>query len=189
MKFDIGKNDIEADTHYEQQGVPMKNSLKEHPSEISRRDFLKTVSVGVAAIGGMALLANLEACTSANNGISAEPLTGQKEKLILANEPALQNVGGFVQRTFGNNTNGNNPVIVVRTAANGSGAFQTMSVICTHAGCSVGNPSGGQVYCPCHGSVFGAQASNFAAVLGGPAPSALQTFATTFDGTTITISM
>jgi len=167
----------------------MKINPKEQSLEISRRNFLKKVSVGMAAIGGTMWLSSLEACNPASNGVAPEPLTGQKVKLILANEPALQNVGGFIQRSFGNNTNGNNPVIVVRTAANGAGAFQTMSVICTHAGCAVSNPSVGQVYCPCHGSVFSAQAGNFAAVLGGPAPSALQTFATTFDGTTITISM
>lgn len=167
----------------------MKNITKEQPKEISRRHFLKTVTVGVTAMSGIAWLASLEACTSANNGVSPEPSTGQKIKLTLANEPSLQNVGGFILRSFGNNTNGNNPVIVVRTAANGAGAFQTMSVICTHAGCAVGNPMGGQVSCPCHGSVFGAQAGNFASVLGGPAPAPLQTFATTFDGTTITISM
>jgi len=159
------------------------------PLETSRRHFLKTVTVGVTAMSGMAWLASLEACTSANNGVSPEPLTGQKVKLTLANEPSLQNVGGFIQRSFGNNTNGNNPVIVVRTASSGAGAFQTMSVICTHAGCAVSNPAGGQVNCPCHGSVFSAQAGNFAAVLGGPAPAPLQTFATAFDGTTITISM
>ena len=167
----------------------MKINPKEQSFENSRRDFLKKAAVGMAAIGGTMWLSSLEACNSTNNGVAPEPLTGQKVKLTLANEPTLQNVGGFIQRSFGNNTNGNNPVIVVRTAASGIGAFQTMSVICTHAGCSVSNPSGGQVFCPCHGSVFSAQAGNFAAVLGGPAPSSLQTFATTFDGTTITISM
>src|SRR5208283_5770830 len=119
----------------------MKINPKEQSLEISRRNFLKKVSVGMAAIGGTMWLSSLEACNPASNGVAPEPLTGQKVKLILANEPALQNVGGFIQRSFGNNTNGNNPVIVVRTAANGAGAFQTMSVICTHAGCAVSNPS------------------------------------------------
>ena len=171
------------------QSTLMNNITKEQPAEVSRRQFIKTVAVGVTAMGGMAWLATLEACTSANNGVSPQPPTGQKVKLTLANEPSLQNVGGFIQRSFGNNANGNNPVIVVRTGSSGTGAFQTMSVVCTHAGCAVNNPSGGQVSCPCHGSVFSAQAGNFAAVLGGPAPSPLQTFPTTFDGTTITISM
>src|SRR5271169_5704480 len=101
--------------------IVLKNITKELSTEISRRHFLKTVTVGVTAISGAAWLASLEACNSANNGVSAEPLTGQKVKLTLANEPSLQNVGGFIQRSFGNNANGNNPVIVVRTAASGAG--------------------------------------------------------------------
>lgn len=107
--------------------------------------------------------------------------------LTLANESALQGVGGSIRRSFGGN-NGGNAVLVVRVSQSGSAAFKTMSVVCTHAGCAVNNPAGGQVSCPCHGSTFSAQAGNFAANLSGPAPSPLQTFPTTFDGSTITIS-
>jgi Rieske Fe-S protein len=107
--------------------------------------------------------------------------------LTLANESALKSVAGSIRRAFGGN-NGGNAVLVVRVSQSGSAAFKTMSVVCTHAGCAVNNPAGGQVLCPCHGSTFSAQSGNFAANLSGPAPSPLQTFPTTFDGSTITIS-
>ena len=120
-------------------------------------------------------------------GVNPSPATGQKVTLTLANESALQSVGGSIRRTFDRN-NAGNAVLVVRVSQNGATAFKTMSVVCTHAGCAVNNPAAGQVSCPCHGSTFSAQAGNFAANLSGPAPSPLQTFPTSFDGSLITIS-
>jgi Rieske Fe-S protein len=156
-------------------------------SQTSRREFLRTATAGAFALGSAVWLAGLEACNKADNGVGPSPLTGQKVTLTLSNEPALQSVGGFIRRVFGNN-NGGNEVLVIRLAASGSNAFKTMSVICTHAGCPVNNPSGGQVFCGCHGSTFGAQAGDFGSNLSGPAPSPLQTFQTSFDGSIITVS-
>ena len=50
---------------------------------------------------------------------------------------------------------------------------------CTHQGCTLALPgsSGGQLFCPCHGSLFTVQGS----VVQGPATSALQTFAASID--------
>jgi Rieske Fe-S protein len=154
----------------------------------SRRNFLKTTTMGLATIGGAVWLASLEACATdtSTNPIDAS-LTGQKVALTLANEPPLQNVGGFIRRTFSNN-NGGKAALVIRVASSGTDAFKTMSTICTHAGCDVNNPGGGQLLCPCHGSVFSTQSGDFGRNITGPAPRPLQTFQTTFDGTTITVS-
>jgi thiosulfate dehydrogenase (quinone) large subunit len=54
------------------------------------------------------------------------------------------------------------PDIVIREA---SGTLVAHSAVCTHAGCTVGY-QGGQIVCPCHGSVFDAQTG---AVITGPA--------------------
>jgi thiosulfate dehydrogenase (quinone) large subunit len=54
------------------------------------------------------------------------------------------------------------PDIVVRES---NGTFAAHSAICTHAGCTV-QYSGGQLLCPCHGSIFDARTG---AVLQGPA--------------------
>jgi cytochrome b6-f complex iron-sulfur subunit len=50
---------------------------------------------------------------------------------------------------------------------------------CTHQGCTLALPgtSGGQLFCPCHGSLFTVQG----AVVQGPATAALRTFAASID--------
>jgi thiosulfate dehydrogenase [quinone] large subunit len=54
------------------------------------------------------------------------------------------------------------PDVVIRDT---SGQLTAMSAVCTHAGCEV-TYQGGQLYCPCHGSVFNARTG---AVERGPA--------------------
>jgi thiosulfate dehydrogenase [quinone] large subunit len=56
--------------------------------------------------------------------------------------------------------------IVIRQS---SGSLVAHSAICTHAGCAV-DYQGGQIVCPCHGSIFDAQTG---AVISGPAPTPL----------------
>jgi len=165
----------------------MKSDQNLFSLQPSRRDFLRNFWGGIVIAGGGAWIAGLESCNLPDTTVGPSPLTGQKVKLTLANESSLQAVGGFIRRTFGNN-NGGNDALVVRVAQSGTSAFKTMSVVCTHAGCAVNNPSGSVVYCSCHGSAFGTQSGNFANNLSGPAPSPLQMFQTSFDGSMITIS-
>ncbi len=58
------------------------------------------------------------------------------------------------------------PDIVIRQA---NGTLVAHSAVCTHAGCEVGY-QGGQIVCPCHGSVFDAKTG---AVISGPAVTGL----------------
>ena len=57
------------------------------------------------------------------------------------------------------------PILLTQAKA---GTIVGLSAICTHQGCTV-LPHGGQLVCPCHGSVFGLDGSN----VSGPAPSPL----------------
>ena len=60
-------------------------------------------------------------------------------------------------------------VVVVQPT---KGEFKAYSAICTHQGCTVGEISGGQIICPCHGSHFSIKTgANTAGPLGGPAGS------------------
>jgi Rieske Fe-S protein len=163
---------------------PEDNSL----NQISRRRFIRIATISTVTVGGAAWLAVLQSCSNNSNPVTSPPKTGFVATLTLANEVALQTVGGFIRRAFGSSANGGNEVIVMRFAASGTNAFAAASVICTHQGCAVNSPSGATITCPCHGSVFGAQSSNFAGVISGPATRPLPTFATNFDGTTITIT-
>lgn len=70
----------------------------------------------------------------------------------------------------GKTDNPNNLVELVRLDdADAIESFAAYSAICTHLGCTVNAQlqDGGQIYCPCHGSVF--DPANGAAVLEGPA--------------------
>jgi thiosulfate dehydrogenase [quinone] large subunit len=58
------------------------------------------------------------------------------------------------------------PDIVIRQA---NGTLVAHSAVCTHAGCEVGY-QGGQIVCPCHGSIFDAKTG---AVISGPAVTGL----------------
>jgi len=57
-----------------------------------------------------------------------------------------------------------NPAILVHLK---NGDFVAYSAVCTHQGCTVAY-KGGQLACPCHGSVY--DPANGAEVLAGPAP-------------------
>jgi nitrite reductase/ring-hydroxylating ferredoxin subunit len=60
-----------------------------------------------------------------------------------------------------------NPAVLVHLK---NGDFVAYSAVCTHQGCTVAY-KGGQLACPCHGSVF--DPANGAEVVAGPAPSPL----------------
>ncbi len=60
-----------------------------------------------------------------------------------------------------------------------AGQYCGFSSICTHAGCTVDPPKGGQFSCPCHGSKFDAATG---AVLTGPAVKPLPKYTVSKDG-------
>ncbi|GAA1954502.1 hypothetical protein GCM10009738_30340 [Kitasatospora viridis] len=60
-----------------------------------------------------------------------------------------------------------------------AGQYCGLSSICTHSGCTVNPPQGGQLLCPCHGSRFDAATG---AVLAGPAVTPLPKYTVTRNG-------
>ena len=68
-------------------------------------------------------------------------------------------------------------LIVIRVDAT---TVDTLSDVCTHAGCEVNYSSGAMnLLCPCHGSLFSLSGT----VLRGPAIAPLKSYVTTFDHT------
>ena len=65
------------------------------------------------------------------------------------------------------------------------GEFKAFSAICTHAGCTVGQVSGGTIDCPCHGSEFSIRDGS---VVRGPATQPLPERKLTVRGTTVHVS-
>lgn len=74
-----------------------------------------------------------------------------------------------------------NPVYVL---AKGDGAFEALSPICTHRGCTV-DVQGARLVCPCHGSTY----DRGGRVLRGPAERPLSTYPVTRSGDVITIDL
>ncbi|MDG6109048.1 Rieske (2Fe-2S) protein [Dactylosporangium aurantiacum] len=63
-----------------------------------------------------------------------------------------------------------------------AGQFKCFTAVCTHAGCVVGDVSGGTINCPCHGSKFKVADGS---VANGPASKALKAVAIKVDGDAI----
>ncbi|WP_338694998.1 Rieske (2Fe-2S) protein [Streptomyces sp. Q6] len=73
-------------------------------------------------------------------------------------------------------------VVVTQPA---QGDFKAFSAICTHAGCTVREVSGGTINCPCHGSKY---TIADATVAGGPAPRPLEKRRIEVTGNSITLA-
>ncbi len=154
--------------------------MKAHkPVNTSRRDFLKTTTLGsLALIGHSSLLSTLVGCGQDDSPTA--PRTGERVSVNLNDngfEP-LRAVGGILRRNFGPNRNGGKDVIIRRISPT---EFRTVSVVCPHRQCDVGTPNETSVTCPCHQAQFSMQASNFGALLSGPAQRGLDSFETTFN--------
>lgn len=135
--------------------------------DFSRRGWIKRFVLGSAAsTSGVALLL-------AEVAEAAQPLPARL-RLRVADYPALANPGGSVQLLFSSIS----PPLTLNRVS--STEFAMVDSICTHAGCTVEKLSGGSMQCPCHGSEFDARGR----VIGGPADTDMNAFATTFDAAT-----
>jgi len=127
---------------------------------MDRKDFLKTTC---AVCGVTSTLAFLDGC-------SKQVIINFTLDLTLPANAALGHTGGSVI---------NGSVIVIKTST----GYEALSLICTHAGCTV-NYTGHGFYCPCHGGTF----NSTGAVTGGPPRSALTQYTVTKNGNILTIN-
>ncbi|MFC9223378.1 Rieske (2Fe-2S) protein [Streptomyces hygroscopicus] len=108
---------------------------------------------------------------SAQGGGSAPPSQGGGDGMELAKTSQIPEGGGMVFK--------DHKVVVTQPTA---GEFKAFSAICTHAGCSVGDVSGGTINCPCHQSKFDITDGS---VKGGPARKPLPGAQITVRGSSI----
>ncbi|HEY3712546.1 MAG TPA: Rieske (2Fe-2S) protein [Amycolatopsis sp.] len=107
----------------------------------SRRSVLTTgAAVAGAAVGTVAL-----AACGGGSGTSAETSKPGRKVIALTEVP----VG---QAKSAKTPDGQDVIVAQPTA----GTVACFSAVCTHQGCTVNAPSGGELHCPCHGSVFDA---------------------------------
>ena len=127
---------------------------------MDRKDFLKTTC---AVCGVTSTLVFLDSC-------SKQGFTSFTVDLALPANAALAHTGGSI-------INGN--TIVIKTST----GYEALSLICTHAGCTVGF-TGTIFVCPCHGGTYNING----AVTGGPPPSNLTQYTVTKSGNILTIT-
>ena len=133
------------------------------PTDVSRRSMIRGLAVGGAA------LPLLAACgqTSSSAGESATPSSSGG-----AGDGAGSGGGNALASTtqvpVGGGTILSDAQVVLTQPS--KGAFKAFSAICTHQGCPVSQITGGNIVCPCHGSMFSIKDGS---VVGGPAPSPL----------------
>lgn len=153
---------------------------KSNTKRYERRDFIKILTVAAASCAS----ACLYACSEDTS--SPVTLTGKKIEVPLQDNPSLLTVGGSVRKTFSEANNGR-PVLIVRTSET---SFRTMTMICTHQGTTINNPSDNKkVICPNHGAQFSIAEGNFGKNIGGQSTADLQTFETTFNPSNNTITI
>ena len=123
---------------------------------ISRRKFLESIgAVGGALALSSPLIAALTGCSQQplssplGQGSSSVNVANSADNIYsfdFANFPALQNPGGSIQATI-QATSGTKNVFITRVDAN---TVETVSIICTHAGCALNayNSSSEQYACP-----------------------------------------
>jgi Rieske Fe-S protein len=132
---------------------------------ISRKDFLKSIG-----LGGAALMAVLTSCSSAADttvtpsGVSIDITT------------AVKNVGDYTYSSG---------IIIARISAGSTAAsFVALSKTCTHEDVTVTYEGNGVFYCPRHGAQF----SSTGSVKSGPASRSLTKYTVAVSGSTLTVS-
>ena len=124
---------------------------------ISRRNFLK---MGVGALGALALL---EVGGASLMFMKPRTLEGEFGGLVEAGPVDSFPLGSVVEYPDGR-------FFLIRSA---EGGFLAVYQRCTHLGCSVTwKADEGRFFCPCHGSKFHEEGTNYS----GPAPRPLQSF-------------
>ena len=133
---------------------------------MERKAFIQMVTASIAA---GTLVSLIESCSKTGTGAPSANFT--LDLTQSANSPLKTNGGSVIS----------NNVMVI----NNNGTYVALSDICTHAGCALAyDKANKQLDCYCHGSVF----SITGAVLGGPAPTPLQSYTVTKNGNTLTIT-
>ena len=157
----------------------------------------RTVLQGAAKACGLALAAPvLAACGSSSSKGSAAPAGGAPSASgssadggapAPASSSAAAGAAGVSADTADIPVGGGKiftdaRIVVTQPTA---GDFKAFTATCTHQGCTVGDITGGNIVCPCHGSRYSIKDGS---VVNGPATRALAAKTVTVQGTKISVS-
>jgi Rieske Fe-S protein len=144
--------------------------------KLNRRDFISEAGKCVVLAGLLAPIAGSAA--AAIRGAKPAPMQPVVLNLENPEYQSLKKIGGAMK--IEDPRDKKKPIIVVRSSET---RFTAFSSKCTHWGCEVPLPAGGEIKCGCHGSVFNAEGQ----VQHGPAKKNLAPFKATLNGTILTI--
>jgi cytochrome b6-f complex iron-sulfur subunit len=146
---------------------------------MEREEFLSKLGIGALAV---CMGCSLVACGSKQNDPTivtapTAPATGSGTVFTVDLGTMLPNIG---------DSNTMNGIILVRIAAgNITSSFTAVQVKCTHEGAAINYNTDQSIFiCPLHGSEFSQNGS----VIQGPALTALQKYAVTINGNTLTVT-
>ena len=143
---------------------------------VGRREFLKRTGLVLGAASLTGVLADiLASCSSPSSPNVTHGTTTVDISKLTSN-------GQFIVDTNVNPTPDGTPILVIRQSAT---SYTALSMRCTHQGCQVSPPSGGTIYCSCHGSRFDLNGN----VIAGPAPSPLAKYGVTLNAAAQTITV
>lgn len=142
---------------------------------VGRREFLKRTGLvlGAASLTGM-LSEILASCASPNGPGNVQHGT------TTVNIASLTSNGQFLVDS--SVTPDGTPILVIRQSAT---SYTALSMLCTHQGCQVNPPSGGSIFCSCHGSRFDLNGN----VIQGPAPTPLTKYGVTLNSAAKTLTV
>jgi Rieske Fe-S protein len=141
---------------------------------VGRREFLKRTGItltGITLAGALGQI--LESCSSLTGPAVSHGTTTIDISKLTSNGQFLVDSSVSPDGT---------PILVIRQNAT---TYTALSMLCTHQGCQVNSPSGGSIYCSCHGSRF----NLYGQVVNGPAPSALTSYSVVLNASANTIAV
>jgi Rieske Fe-S protein len=159
----------------------------------SRRAVLASSGLACAGAACAAVLAGCSTYNSNSGGVAGSQPTQASSSSAPASQGASASQGGAASQGAGaaalaqtsDVPVGSGKILsakkIVITQPK-SGVFDAFSAVCTHAGCIVGDVSGGTINCPCHGSKFSIADGS---VVQGPASSPLPPVSIKVQGTSI----
>ncbi len=155
--------------------------------KFTRREFFVKTIQGAAVIAMPTILSSvLESCNNNLTGPSGSTLpnvqgtlTNGEVVVSIDSSSPLSKTGTAALVNFSNGA------VLVDHPSNNN--FNALSSICTHQGCQINSfdSGSGQFVCNCHGSRFDASGN----VVQGPAPSALQKYATQISNNQLIIKV
>ena len=152
----------------------MDTSIFSLDTPVGRREFLKRTGIALTAVTLSGALAEFLASCSSSTGPSVTHGTTTIDISKLVAD------GQFLIDT--NVTPDGTPILVVRQSAT---TYSALSMLCTHAGCQMDAPKGGQIFCACHGSTFDMKGQ----VLRGPAQTPLTSYGVSLNAAAKTITV